>query len=61
MIKVLGEDAVYGRTCMRFKAGDFDLNGELHSGRSSVVDDDIGRTVIVQDHFFDNNIDCRDP
>lgn len=36
----------------KFEAGDFNLNDKVCSGRSSLIDDDIVRTIIQQDPFL---------
>ena len=56
LLKVFGEGIVSDRTCRRwlkkFKTGDFDLSDKPHSGRPSLIDDDVVKTTLEQDTFL---------
>ena len=45
LLKMFGEGTVSDRTCRRwyekFETGDFDLSDKPHSGRPSLIDDDV--------------------
>ena len=51
------------RTCRRwfknFETGDFDLSDKPRSGRPSLIDDNVVKTMLVQNSFSDNIRDCR--
>lgn len=56
LLKVFGEGTVSDRTCRRwfekFERGDFDLSDQPRSGRPSLIDDDIVKTMLEQDPFL---------
>uniref|UniRef100_A0A1I7X3J6 HTH_48 domain-containing protein n=1 Tax=Heterorhabditis bacteriophora TaxID=37862 RepID=A0A1I7X3J6_HETBA len=56
LLKVFGEGSVSDRTCRRwferFGTGDFDLYDKLRSGRPSLIDDDVVKTMLEQDPFL---------
>ena len=53
---MFGEGVVSDRTCRRwfenFGTGDFDLSDKPRSGRPSLIDDDVVKTMLVQDPFL---------
>lgn len=56
LLKVFGEGTVSDRTCRRwfekFESGDFDLSDKPRSGRPSLIDDDVVKTMLEQDPFL---------
>ena len=56
LLKVFGEGIVTDRTCRRwfkkFETGDFDLSDKSCSGRPSLIDDDVVKTMLEQDPFL---------
>ena len=56
LLKVFGEGVVTDRTCRRwfkkFETGDFDLSDKPCSGRPSLIDDDVVKTMLEQDPFL---------
>ena len=56
LLKVFGEGIVSDRTCRRwfkkFETVDFYLSDKPHSGRPSLIDDDVVKTMLVQDPFL---------
>lgn len=56
LLKVFGEGTVSDRTCRRwlekFETGDFDISDKPRSGRPSLIDDDVVKTMLEQDPFL---------
>ena len=53
---MFGEGIVSDRACRRwfkkFETGDFDLSDKPCSGQPSLIDDDVVKTMLVQDLFL---------
>lgn len=56
LLKVFGEgivsDRIRRRWFEKFETGDFDLSDKPYSGQSSLIDDDVIKTMLEQDPFL---------